>query len=92
MLRKSCYWKSDVAALNGQPIWFKSGATRVVFSDASDSGYGGYSVEVGPEFVQGSWAEHEAQLSSTWRELKAVYLVLCSLAPKLRGHIVKQFY
>ena len=29
-------------------------------------------MEVGPEFVQGSWSEHEAQLSLTWRELKAV--------------------
>ena len=85
------FWQSNVAALNGQPIWFKSGATRVVFSDASDYGYGGYSVEVGPEFVQGSWSEHEAQLTSTWRELKAVYQVLCSLAPKLRGHIMKWF-
>ena len=43
-----CFWQSNVAALNGQPIWFKSGATRVVFFDASDSGYGGYSVEVVP--------------------------------------------
>ena len=48
-------------------------------------------MEVGPEFVQGSWSEHEAQLSSIWREQKAVYQVLCSLAPKLRGHIVKWF-
>jgi hypothetical protein len=86
-----CFWQSNVAALNGQPIWFKSGATRVVYSDASDSGYGGYSVEVGQQFVQGSWSEHEAHLSSTWRELKAVYQVLYSLAPKLKGHIVKWF-
>ena len=26
-----------------------------------------------------------------WSELKAIYQVLCSLAPKLRGHIVKWF-
>ena len=85
------FWQNNIVALNGQPIWFKSGATRIVFSDASDSGYGGYSVEVGPQFVHGTWSEHEAQLSSTWRELKAVYQVLCSLAPKLKGHIVKWF-
>ena len=53
--------------------------------------YGGYSVDIGPQFVHGSWSEYEAQSSSTWRELKAVYQVLCSLAPKLKGNIVKWF-
>ena len=76
-------------SLNGQPIWFESGVTRIVYSDASDTGYGGYSVEVGPQIAQGSWSKHEASLSSTWRELKAVYKVLCSLAPNLKGHVVK---
>jgi hypothetical protein len=85
------FWQNNVAVLNGQPIWFKPGATRIVYSDASDSGYGGYSVEVGPQFAQGCWSEHESKLSSTWRELKAVYQVLRSLAPKLSGHTVKWF-
>ena len=85
------FWQNNVAVLNGQPIWFKPGATRVVYSDASDSGYGGYSVEVGPNVAQGCWSEHESKLSSTWRELKAVYQVLRSLAPKLSGHTVKWF-
>ena len=86
-----CFWQGNVAQLNGQPIWFESGATRVVYSDASDSGYGGYSVEVGPQVAQGLWSGHEAKLSSTWRELKAVYEVLRSLAPALKGHTVKWF-
>ena len=55
------------------------------------SGYGGYSVEVGPHIAHGPWSVHEAKLSSTWRELKAVFQVLRSLAPKLSGHIVKWF-
>ena len=75
------FWQGNVVMLNGQPIWFKSGATRVVFSDASSSGFGGYSVEVGPQIAHGTWSDHEAQLSSTWRELKAVYQVLRALAP-----------
>ena len=28
------FWQSNVVTLNGHPIWFKSGATRVVYSDA----------------------------------------------------------
>ena len=85
------FWQSNIVSLNSQPIWFESGATRVVYSDASDSGYGGYTIEVGPQISHGAWSEHEAQWSSTWRELKAVYEVLRSLAPTLRGHTIKWF-
>ena len=46
-------------------------------------------VELGPEIAHGQWSEAEALLSSTWRELKAVYLVLLSFAGKLAGHRVK---
>ena len=53
---------------------------RVVYLDASDSGYCVYSVKVGPQIAHGSWSAHEGRLSSTWRELKVVYPVLCSLA------------
>lgn len=87
------FWHSSLPAYNGQPIWFSPGATRVVFSDASSTGYGGFShcVQVGPEIAHGQWSEFEASLSSTWRELKAVALVLSSLVTKLAGHRVKWF-
>lgn len=32
------FWQSDIAMLNGQPIWFSSGATRIAYSDASSTG------------------------------------------------------
>lgn len=85
------FWKSCLAQFNGQPIWFSPGATQVVYSDASSSGYGGHAVEVGPRVAHGQWSAYEATLSSTWRELKAVFMVLCSLAPKLAGNKVKWF-
>ena len=47
------FWQNNITLLNGQPIWFKPGATCIVYSDASDSGYGGYSVEVSPYVAQG---------------------------------------
>ena len=62
-----------------------------MYSDASSTGYGGYAVELGPEFAQGQWSADEMVLSSTWRELKAVYNVLQSFASKLSGHAVKWF-
>ena len=87
------FWKSSMQAFNGRPIWFSAGATRVVFSDASSTGYGGFHnvVEVGPDIAHGQWSQYEASLSSTWRELKAVSVVLNSFAPKLSGHRVKWF-
>ena len=48
-------------------------------------------MEVGPRVAHGQWSAYEATLSSTWRELKAVFMVLCSLAPKLAGNKVKWF-
>lgn len=79
------FWFRNIDCLSGKPIWFNPGATRIVYSDASESGYGGYMVELGPEIAHGQWSEAEALLSSTWRELKGVYLVLLSFAENWQG-------
>ena len=84
-------WLESVGIFNRNPIWFSSGATRLVYSDASGSGYGGYVVELSNDVAQGQWSREEAALSSTWRELKAVYLVLLSFAQRLAGHSLKWF-
>lgn len=39
----------------------------------------------------GMWSVTEARLSSTWRELKAVDMILRSFGPRLQGHKVKWF-
>jgi len=49
---------------------------------------GGYVLELGPHVVHGEWSESEASQSSTWRELEAVYQVLCSYAQQLGGHAI----
>ncbi len=85
------FWQSHVPFLMGQPIWFGAGVTRVAFSDASDSGYGGYVVELGQEVAHGQWSVTKASQSSTWRELRAVFEVLRAYALKLQGHSVKWF-
>ena len=53
--------------------------------------YGGYVLELGPHVVHGEWSESEASQSLTWRELEAVYQVLCSYARQLRVHAIKWF-
>ena len=78
------FWKERLPLLNGQPIWFESSTTRVAYSDASSSGYGGYVAEIGPSISHGHQSPQEAAMSSIWRELKAVFAVLQSFAKKLQ--------
>ena len=48
-----------------------SSAVGVVYSDASDSGFGGYFVQCGQDLVSGSWLVKEMRTSSTLREILA---------------------
>ena len=85
------FWQTSLSALNAHPIWFPSGANRVAFSDVSDTTFVGYVVVLGQEVAQGQWTDVQIIQSSTWREMKAVDLVLRSFAPMLAGHMVKWF-
>ena len=85
------FWVSGLRRFNSQPIWHRPSAVRIVYSDASDTGYGGYIVEHGPHVAHGQWTQEEAKLSSTFRELKAVRLVLESVADRLQGARVRWF-
>ena len=85
------FWKVSIPKFNGNPIWFSPGCTRIAYSDASGTGFGGYYVELGNDVSTGLWSPDEAVLSSTWRELKAIFNVLSSFASKLAGHKVKWF-
>ncbi len=88
-LSELTFWQQQISNLSGHPIWFSSGATRVAYSDATDSGFGVCVVELGNDITQRQWSALEAQQSSTWRELKAVDQVLHALGDKLAGHTVK---
>ena len=54
-----------------------------MYTDASDTGYGGYVVKHGDCVSYGQWTCQEAGHSSTWHELSAVWLVLQAVAEKL---------
>ena len=85
------FWKEGLPRLQGQNIWQSPSAIRVVYSDASGTGYAGYTVEHGPAIAHGQWSAWEAEQSSTWRELRAVGQVLRSLAHKLSGERIRWF-
>ena len=69
----------------------KSSAVGVVYSDACDSGFGGYFVQCGLDLVSSVWSHEEMRTSSTFREILAVKIVLLSLVNQLSGLTVKWF-
>ena len=85
------FWHDNIDSINGRPMSPKSSAVAIVYSDASDSGFGGYLVQCGSEFVSGNWPKHHASSSSTLKELLAVKFVLLSLLNQLAGLTVKWF-
>ena len=85
------FWSTNLAEYKAQPIWHSPSAVRVVYSDASATGYGGYIVEHGCYTAYGQWEAIEASQSSTWRELSAVWRVLQSLAGALSNYRVRWF-
>ena len=85
------FWSDQLEDFNGQDIWHSPYAIRFVFSDASNTGYGGYTIEHGYHIAQGQWLSEEASQSSTWRELRAALNVLESLANKLLNQRVRWF-
>ena len=85
------FWRRSLSLYNGQPIWCKPSAVAVVYSDASDIGYGGYTVHHGYHVVHGNWGHEEAAKSSTWRELVAVGRVLEAIALFLKVLHVRWF-
>ena len=85
------FWLQQLDTFNGQGIWHTPSTVRMVYADASSTGYAGYTVEHGCYIAHGPWTAEEVTCSSTWRELRAVRIVLESLAPKLKNERLKWF-
>ena len=83
------FWENNIESLNGKEMRYSAGAVRLVYSDASDTGYGGYTVDVGPRIAQGQWSECESQASSTWKELEAINRILQAYSKPMKGETVK---
>ena len=79
------FWVTCVDKINGQKLWRSPAAVRIVYSDASSTGYGGYLVEHGNHVAHGQWNEQEKGKSSTWRELTAVDRVLRAVSGLRKG-------
>ena len=85
------FWDRNLQVLNTKDIYESHKCTRIVYSDASASGYAGYEVSTINGISHGIWSEEESLKSSTWRELVAVYRILLSLRHVLANQRVKWF-
>ena len=84
-VRKVLSWR-DHFDNRGYPIWSASPKPEVPsFSNASESGWGGFTAQVGGKVAVGSWSLEEMGRSSTFRELRATRRVPESLALHLKG-------
>ena len=66
------FWHKCIIDFNGQTIWRSPSVVRVIYSNISNTGFGGYMVEHGPQIAHGQWSAWEAQQNSTWRKLSIV--------------------
>uniref|UniRef100_A0A1X7VUB7 CCHC-type domain-containing protein n=1 Tax=Amphimedon queenslandica TaxID=400682 RepID=A0A1X7VUB7_AMPQE len=82
---------NNIDSFNGRKVWRAPAAVPVVYSDASDTGFGSYTVAHGDDIAHGQWTPLESHKSSTWRELRAVTLTLGAFAPRLSDHRVRWF-
>ena len=91
LLQKVRFWHSNIASFGGYSIREPLATHTAVFSDASDVAFGGFCVSIDGSPVSGMLTRDEMRMSSTFRELKAMYYVLLSYADQLRNKRVKIF-
>ena len=86
------FWKNNLESIKTFRIKTKPEITKIVFSDASGTGYGGYVVEkLGNIIAKGNFDQFEKQTSSTYRELLAVKYILLSFPKILENENIEWF-
>lgn len=74
------FWKFSLSEFNIKSIFDFHICLKIVYSDASSSGFDGYKVNTPDGISHGMCRSFDESLkSSIWRELTAVYLILSSL-------------
>lgn len=84
------FWLQNLKNKNGFSFKHRPVATKIMFTDASNTGYGGFICErLGQKVCVGKFSPDEQNLSSTARELLAVQNVLSSFGNILAGESVQ---
>ena len=86
------FWKSNLQKCNGLQIKHNPMITKIIYSDASGTGYGGFLIQkLDIEVAQGNFTTDEISTSSTNRELLAVKFILQSFSHILSNETVQWF-
>lgn len=85
------FWENHLNLVNAKNIFESHKCSKIVYSDASKTGFGGFEVGTVNGISHGMWAPDEQVKSSTWRELTAVFRVLSALIHLLSNQKVKWF-
>jgi hypothetical protein len=90
-LDQIAFWKRNLRTANLKEFTFDLSCHIIVYSDASNTGYGGYMVENPSDIAHGMWSSNESMKSSTWKELTTVKNILFSINKFLHNKRIKQF-
>lgn len=86
------FWFKSVPKLNCRPLLIKPTlATRVVYSDASNTGCAAFISASNTPIYYKNWNNLELNQSSTWRELKCIRDAFNSFIPILYNNNIKWF-
>ncbi|VDI17095.1 Hypothetical predicted protein [Mytilus galloprovincialis] len=85
------FWKDNLGRVNVKSLTSDFSCQSAVYSDASNTGYGGYFVETPFNIDHGMWSECESTKSSTWKERNAVKHILLSMVDILKDKRLKWF-
>ena len=90
-LTELSFWRSNLASLNGIPIWpERNKPSKINYSDASASACGSYINFEGKVFHQ-NWSDLKKSQSSSFRELLAVSLSMKAFTESLQAQSVTWF-
>ena len=85
------FWRKNIEFLNVKKLGGYSRPDTLVFSDASDIACGSFVVKASNSVFHNNWSEEEKVKSSTFRELRAVYLVLRAYGSRFQNRSIKWF-
>lgn len=85
------FWLNNTGSLNCKKLDSYSKSSVAIFSDASNSAGGAYTVDIDKHIFHQMWSKVEMSKSSTWREMKAIEQALISYQNLLTGKSVKWF-
>ena len=80
LLEGLIFWYCNIDSFNGYSLRPHPDSSTVIFSDARDLGFGGFSASLDGVTASGMFTAEDLGQSSSFHELKAIYYILLSCA------------